>query len=349
MSEKPTKITSTDFLDPLSADMRLTQQLVEQLPASRKQRRLKNKSAFLYVQFFQQCRKQMKNWLSSGFIFKEPEVILHPERWAEAEKFTLSQEYNRIQSYGDVNENPRKALLQSAILRCKSVPFELNLEQLAPYQTKEERIETTALLPKDKVEVLEDYLRRITAFNRDFSKRNPSVCVLKAFRPRIRLKPEHRGDFPDWDDSIGKLPDTEIFRGALDVTVWFLTARKTFFQVKMEWESENNQVRYTFTEHNSHHLIGRFCDKYSKHLQGQLRYQTSLAEKIKNLEDDWKVMGLDDDELVDEWGLESLLLPIKEQSDEYWGGAVEGWRNWPLILQVRPERGGLGLLNWLQL
>ncbi len=90
MSEKPTKITSTDFLDPLSADMRLTQQLVEQLPASRKQRRLKNKSAFLYVQFFQQCRKQMKNWLSSGFIFKEPEVILHPERWAEAEKFTLS-------------------------------------------------------------------------------------------------------------------------------------------------------------------------------------------------------------------------------------------------------------------
>ena len=343
MSEKPTKITSTDFLDPISADMRLTQQLVEQLPASRKQRRLKNKSAFLYVQFFQQCRQQMKNWLSSGFIFKEPEVILHPERWAEAEKFTLSQEYNRIQSYGDVNENPRKALLQSAILRCKSVPFELNLEQLAPYQTKEERIETTAFLPKDKVEVLEDCLRRITVFNRDFSKRNPSVCVLKDFRPRIRKGlNEYRGIREDGS------PDIDIFRGSLTMTVWFLTARKTFFQVKMEWESENNQVRYTFTEHNSHHLIGRFCDKYSKHLQGQLRYQTSLAEKIENLEDDWKVMGGDDDD-DDEWGLESLLLPIKEQSEEYWGGAGEGFRNWPLILQVRPERGGLGLLNWLQL
>ncbi len=346
MSEKPTKITSTDFLDPLSADMRLTQQLMEQLPASRKQQRLKNKSAFLYVQFFQQCRKQMKNWLSSGFIFKEPEVILHPERWAEAEKFTLSQEFYQIQSHGDVNETPRKALLQSAILRCKSVPFELNLEQLAPYQTKEERIENTAFLPKDKVEVLEDCLRRIEVFNRDFSTRNPSVCVLKEFRPRIR-KELKESVYKDYDGS----PDIHSFRGSLTMTVWFLTARKTFFQVKMEWKSENNQVRYTFTEHDSHHLIGRFCDKYFNYLQEQLRYQTSLAEKINNVEDDWKVMGGDDDD--DEWSFESFLLPIKEQSDKYWDEAHERqhypWRQWPRILQVRPERGGLGLLNWFQL
>ena len=266
----------------------------------------------------------------------------HPERWADAEKFHLSKEdggikgggfFKPFKSHGDVSETPRKALLQGALLRCKSVPLELHLEQLAPYQTKEERVENTAFLPKDKVEVLEDYRRRIEVFSRDFSKRNPSVCVLKEFRPHIK---ESGSGNPNRD-----------FIGSLSMTVWFLTARKTFFQVKMEWRASNNQVRYTFTEYDSQHLIGRFCDKYYASLGKQLDIQKNIAEKIDRL----FVKGEDPEGNPDtrNVGDEGFRLRRIEESEDYWDKALKDWRQWPKIIQVRPEIGGLGLLNWFQL
>ena len=115
----------------------------------------------------------------------------------------------------------------------------------------------------------------------------------------------------------------------------------------MEWLSDNNEVRYTFTEYDSYHLIGRFCDKYYSSLGKQLDIQKSVADRIEN----FYVKGVDEEghPWPNNVGNEAFNLRMIKESEDNWDKALEGWRNWPRILQVRPERGGLGLLNWFQL
>ena len=330
MSQIGTKRDNTGFLPPAEADMILAERLVEHLPASRKQRVLKAESVYLYGTFFTHIRILMNRWIHGRSLYVDSKVMRKPNEWATAETIScniLPDNYPHDNPIWLPIEDKKilQALLGNAAERGEIGPMGLFVEKLAPFQTKEERIEATWFLPEDKVTILEDYIRRLKKVQFNFKRRNPSQCLLKEFKPYIKY-------------------DGRNF-AKLSMTLWFLTTRKTFFEVKMDWNGVEDKVCYYFTEHKSR--ISDSLTRYIGRLESDLRSQRNVADRIER----FYVKGVDEEghPWTRQQGQEDFRLRMIKESEDMWDAALMEWKKWPQLLDVRKKVGALGMLNWLQL